>query len=234
MLNIKNARVRSENDVKLLKNRLERLRQEELKALKKIEETKRRADQIISLKHRNHDLAIRKDMERDIRQEYLSREKDRLSYLKNERVENVRQTQEIIFNQKRSEAQTLKSIRKENETVIAQQREAILLRNKQSKEVIKGHQNEVMHRKMQQRMVHEELLQQEMEERLSYEDELRQQADGYAQSMETQEELLIERLRRTQEAQKMAYEELERALSNPPKAVASSVHGNGSQTDRYS
>ena len=48
MLNVKNARLRSEHDVNLLKNRLERLRQEERKALKKIEETRRRADQIVS------------------------------------------------------------------------------------------------------------------------------------------------------------------------------------------
>ena len=34
--------------------------------------------------------------------------------------------------------------------------------------------------------------------------------------MEEAEEIAIERLRRTQEEQKSAYEELERALSNPP------------------
>jgi len=34
--------------------------------------------------------------------------------------------------------------------------------------------------------------------------------------MEEAEEVAIERLRRTQEAQKAAYEELERALANPP------------------
>jgi len=56
MLNVKNARLRSEHDVNLLRNRLERLRQEERKALKKIEETRRRADQIVSLKTRNEEL----------------------------------------------------------------------------------------------------------------------------------------------------------------------------------
>ena len=37
--------------------------------------------------------------------------------------------------------------------------------------------------------------------------------------LEEQEEVAIERLRRTQEAQKAAYEELERALVNPPPPI---------------
>ena len=62
MLNIKNSRLRSEHDVQLLRNRLERLRQEERKTLKKIEETRRRADQIIQLKTRNEQNHLRKQM----------------------------------------------------------------------------------------------------------------------------------------------------------------------------
>ena len=53
MLNVRNARQCSEHDVVLLQNRLDRLKQEERKALKKIEETRRRAEQIIHLKVRN-------------------------------------------------------------------------------------------------------------------------------------------------------------------------------------
>ena len=48
------------------------------------------------------------------------------------------------------------------------------------------------------------------------EERRRNAADILVAEMEEQEEIAIERLRRTQEAQKAAYEELERALSNPP------------------
>ena len=44
----------------------------------------------------------------------------------------------------------------------------------------------------------------------------RNRADRLVTKMEDEEEIAIERLRRTQEAQKSAYEELERALTNPP------------------
>lgn len=65
MLNVRNSRQRSENDVMLLRNRLERLQQEERKALKKIEETRRRAEQIVHLKIRNEHNSIRKEMSKE-------------------------------------------------------------------------------------------------------------------------------------------------------------------------
>ena len=102
---------------------------------------------------------------------------------------------------------------------------------------------------MQQRMLHEEALQAEMEERMLIEERRRTQADRLICRMEEQEEIAIERLRRTQvcsdvilveldltltsnvltlictfpvpqDAQKAAYEELERALSNPPPPIS--------------
>ena len=55
------------------------------------------------------------------------------------------------------------------------------------------------------------LLFQEMLRAMGYPD-----TDRLISDMEEAEEIAIERLRRTQEAQKAAYEELERALANPP------------------
>ena len=53
MLDAKNARKRADCDMQLLANRLAHLRAEEAKAMKKIEETKSRADEIIRLKKEN-------------------------------------------------------------------------------------------------------------------------------------------------------------------------------------
>ena len=78
MLNIKNSRLRSEHDVQLLRNRLDRLRQEERKTLKKIEETRRRADQIIQLKTRNEQNHLRKQMVSQHMGEQQQRARDRL------------------------------------------------------------------------------------------------------------------------------------------------------------
>lgn len=51
----KKARLRADEDAKLLENRIKLLRQEESKARKKINETKKRAKEIVSTKKRNVD-----------------------------------------------------------------------------------------------------------------------------------------------------------------------------------
>merc|ERR1711934_905401 len=53
LLAAKRARKRAEGDYQLLQNRLVRLRLEEEKAMKKIQETKKRAEQIVAMKARN-------------------------------------------------------------------------------------------------------------------------------------------------------------------------------------
>ena len=53
MLRAKNERRRAESDVQLLANRLAHLRAEEEKARRKIEETKKRASEILDMKARN-------------------------------------------------------------------------------------------------------------------------------------------------------------------------------------
>lgn len=51
------SRKRAQEDVKLLANRIALLKQEEQKAWKKIEETKKKANDIINVRHRNADQA---------------------------------------------------------------------------------------------------------------------------------------------------------------------------------
>lgn len=108
MLNVKNARQRSENDVNLLRNRLERLRQEERKALKKIEETRRRADQIVSLKTRNEENHMRKLLEAEFANQQLERAKERLKGHRDGAQDAIRQNVEAMAAQKKAEADELR------------------------------------------------------------------------------------------------------------------------------
>lgn len=111
MLNVKNARLRSEHDVTLLRNRLERLRQEERKALKKIEETRRRADQIVSLKTRNEENHMRKALEADYSKKQLERARQRLQGHKDMQQEAIRETAAMVAAQKKQEADMLRQQR---------------------------------------------------------------------------------------------------------------------------
>lgn len=138
MLNIRNARIRSENDVQLLRNRLDRLAQEERKALKKIEETRRRAEQIIQLKARNERTHLRKELEAqyDERQKELARE--RLQASKMENSVAVQATVEALMAQKKQEAGILREQRELINDYLRSQREQNLDRNREMTEVSGG------------------------------------------------------------------------------------------------
>ena len=216
MLNVKNARLRSEHDVNLLRNRLERLRQEERKALKKIEETRRRADQIVALKTRNEENHMRKLLEAEYANQQLDRARQRLQGHREGMQDAIRANQAELTEKKRQEAQVLRDQSRRISSYCALQQEAHVERAKRINHMIKEHSQNVQQDKMQARMEHEETLQAEMEERMLVEERRRNAADRLIADMEEAEEIAIERLRRTQEAQKAAYEELERALANPP------------------
>lgn len=216
MLNVKNARLRSEHDVQLLRNRLERLRTEERKALKKIEETRRRADQIVSLKTRNEENHMRKALEADYSNKQMERARARLQGNREGQTEAIRQNAETLKQQKKAEADVLRQQRALIQEHVASQQSQHVARAQHINQMIKQHGQAMQQQKMQARMLHEEALQAEMEDRMLIEERRRNAADILVAEMEEQEEIAIERLRRTQEAQKAAYEELERALSNPP------------------
>lgn len=63
------------DDAKLLANRIALLKLEEKKAWKKIEETKRKADQVMKIRERNNDDKQRKEqlrVQREREEEYLA------------------------------------------------------------------------------------------------------------------------------------------------------------------
>jgi len=216
MLNVKNARLRSEHDVNLLRNRLERLRQEERKALKKIEETRRRADQIVALKTRNEENHMRKLLEAEYANQQLERARQRLQGHREGMTDAIRANADELASRKKEEADVLRDQSRRISQYCEMQQQAHVDRAKRINHMIKEHSQNVQQDKMQARMEHEETLQAEMEERMLLEERRRNAADRLIADMEEAEEVAIERLRRTQEEQKSAYEELERALSNPP------------------
>lgn len=79
----KKARLRADEDAKLLENRIKLLRQEEAKARKKINETKKRAKDIVSTKKRNVDNQKKK---RELMRKQEQEENKRV--VKNEHLRN--------------------------------------------------------------------------------------------------------------------------------------------------
>ena len=73
------------DDAKLLANRIALLKMEEKKAWKKIQETKRKAEQVMEVRQRNEEDRVRKDQFRQMRE---AEEEDRM--VKNQQEKEAR------------------------------------------------------------------------------------------------------------------------------------------------
>ena len=74
MLNAKLTRLKVQQDVELLSNRVERLRAEERKAKTKVLETKLRGQEIVALQKRNEQLAQAKALAKQMEEDQKRRE----------------------------------------------------------------------------------------------------------------------------------------------------------------
>ena len=74
MLNAKLTRLKVQQDVELLSNRVERLRAEERKAKQKVLETKLRGQEIIALQKRNEQLSAAKSLAKQLEYDQRNRE----------------------------------------------------------------------------------------------------------------------------------------------------------------
>lgn len=118
MLDVKNTRKRTEADLQLLANRIALLKMEEERAKFKVEETKRRADDITKLKKRNQDVIEKRQQDqlaKEIREKNL---RDRVQMEKEIRKKKVETTRKLVADSRREEAIRIKKAVREqiNET----------------------------------------------------------------------------------------------------------------------
>ena len=103
-LSVHAQRLKSEADARLLRNRLERLKQEELKALKKIAETRRRAEEIMELKLRNESRMMEKRGHLVEQQRQMEEARHRAYLQKVSRHGATEQSRSKVFQSKRDMA----------------------------------------------------------------------------------------------------------------------------------
>jgi hypothetical protein len=114
----KKARQRADEDAKLLENRIKLLRQEEEKARKKINETKKRAKDIITTKKRNTEKQKQKKdfMKRNEQEE--NKRAIQNENMRNEIKKRINNTQLDISNRRRQDAEMLRIEKKDQEEMI--------------------------------------------------------------------------------------------------------------------
>mmetsp|Transcript_57764 Transcript_57764/g.154002 ORF Transcript_57764/g.154002 Transcript_57764/m.154002 type:complete len:249 (-) Transcript_57764:232-978(-) len=215
----KEARKRAELDAQLLANRIALLKQEEEKAWKKIEETRKRANEIKDLRSQNEQRISAKEQ------------------FYKEKWESIRSAQsQNAFNRDKA-----KAVREATRLGLVENKQALAAKTKQQSEAmlqakkeresemrqlnadrsayIKQKKEDARRRLEEERLAQLDKFREDYEARISQEELLRQRTDALVANMEKEEMDLIQRLQNTQSVQRNAYEELEAALGTSARPL---------------
>jgi hypothetical protein len=212
MLEAKAARKRAEADVNLLANRLQHLRNEEAKARKKIDETRKRAGEIKSLKDRNKSSNQHREQLQSFHNQVVAHEQQDVTATRTNRKAQIESAMTTLKQSRHNEVENKRAGRKQNEEMIAAQRAAERKRNEDRKLEIKRAQQAALEKKRKDEQERQQRIQEEYRQRMEEERQRKDGAENTIAQMEREEELLIERLRQTQNTQRQAYEELQSTL----------------------
>lgn len=208
----KEARKRAELDAQLLANRIALLKQEEEKAWKKIEETRKRANEIMELRKQNENKFAAK--ENFYKQKWESiRAAQAQNQVQRDRAKALRdQTRQGLLEQK---AQNARSCKEQSQQYLIEKKEresGERNANLERSSYMKARKEEAKRRLEEDRLAQLERFREDYEARTAQEELLRARTDALVSKMEREEMELIQRLQNTQTVQRNAYEELEAAL----------------------
>ncbi|EQC41288.1 hypothetical protein SDRG_01263 [Saprolegnia diclina VS20] len=211
LLEAKQRRKDVSSDAMLLQNRISLLKAEEARAWKKIEQTKKRAHELLKLRQEKDQYA----RERNALMTQAERELHTIQQAKREVVlaSEKKEIDAAILEQKRNEAQQLKEDKQKwrqyTETKKRQELEDAIRR----REDIVKQQDQLRRTKRTKQAELERANKARADGIVKREEQVFHEKELEVQEMEKLEMELIQRLRNTQHLQKQAYEELENALN---------------------
>lgn len=208
----KEARKRAELDAQLLANRIALLKQEGDKAHKKIEDTRKRTDEINALKKQNEDKFHAKEIFYREKWNSIRTAQATNSAIRDKGKAQRDSTRTGLLDQKQQNARERKF---QSQQMLQQKkdREQLELQQNTDRSNYLKQKKEDGKRKLEEdRLAQLEKFREDYECRTAQEDMLRSRTDALVAQMEKEEIELIERLQNTQAVQRTAYEELEGAL----------------------
>mmetsp|Transcript_85289 Transcript_85289/g.198289 ORF Transcript_85289/g.198289 Transcript_85289/m.198289 type:complete len:267 (-) Transcript_85289:159-959(-) len=223
----KESRKRAELDAQLLANRIALLKQEEEKAWKKIEETRKRAQEITDLRAQNEQKFAAKE-------QFYKNKWDSIKAAQTQNQYNRDKAKAV----REATRNGLMEARSANATKTKQQSQQFLMQKKEREaaerqantergNLIKQKKEEAKRRLEEDRLAQLEKFREDYEARAAQEELLRSRTDALVAKMEKEEMELIQRLQNTQTVQRNAYEELEAALGQTSQQISTSQRSTG-------
>ncbi|GBG80176.1 hypothetical protein CBR_g30542 [Chara braunii] len=212
LLAAQKARKAAQEDVQKLANRLEQLRKEEDKSVRRIAETKKRAQEITEMRKRNEDARQARIHWQQEREQELRNFHDSVLNNKEERRRRRQASAMANSKTKKEEIARLKAEKKRIEEETAMRREEDRLKALQSKEYIRQSALHFRERLLEEKIRNLHKARTEFERRVEEERSLHERKARELSKMAKEEMELIQKLHRRQKQQREAYEELEKAL----------------------
>lgn len=223
----KEARKRAELDAQLLANRIALLKQEEEKAWNKINETRRRANEIVTLRANNEQKFVAKEQFYKAKWDSIRESQAQNAHMRERSKESRAATRNMMLEDKKKNMHATKL---QSQDHLAQKKEREV--SERQANVDRGAQ--IKQQKLEAKRKLEIERQQKLEQfhndyeaRTAEEDMLRERTQALVAQMEKEEMELIQKLQNTQTVQRNAYEELENALGQTSQQISTSMRKGG-------
>jgi len=214
------ARKRAELDAQLLANRIALLKQEEEKAWRKIEETRKRAGDVMATRAANEEkFKAKEDFYRG-KWEAIRQAQAQNAYARDKGRMAREATQNALMEAKRTGVQASKRQAQEHLMAKKERETNDKLGNQDRANYIKRQKDEAKRRMEAERSGKLEMFRADYEARIGQEEMLRARTEALVSAMEKEEMELIQRLQNTQMMQRSAYDELEQALGTTAQPVS--------------
>lgn len=221
----KEARKRAELDAQLLANRIALLKQEEEKAWKKIDETRKRAGEIVGLRTVNESKFMAKEDFYKGKWEGIRHAQAQNAYNRDKAKATRDATKHQLLDNKKKVVDGQKAV-SQNFLMAKRERQANEVNsNTERSEMIRRQKAEAKARIEREQEARLQKYRADYENRVAQEEMLRSRTEALVAQMEKEEMELIQRLQNTQTVQRRAYEELEGALGSTAQRMGSPESG---------
>lgn len=211
----KQLRRKAEEDATMLANRIALLKEEESRALKKIDETRRRAREIMEKKMKADLEKRQKEEEKKARDEELKVKAEHLRMLKEERKAATNSARESVLQRLKTQVQLVRESKAQCQELIEKENHEVLLEKSRVTQKLKDQQHEAKRKRELDEYERQARFKAELSQRTQSELQRKRELDEQISNMEAEELELINRLQNTQMMHKTALQELEEASSRP-------------------
>jgi len=214
----KQLRKKAEDDASVLANRIALLKEEEAKALKKIDETRKRAREIMERKLQAESERRQKEEERKAKDEESRIRSEHLRLIKEERKTAALTAREAVMQRLKTQVQTVRESKAQNQELIEKETNEVMLEKARITQRRKDEEHEARRRRELEEYERQARLKAELAQKTQSELAKKKELDDQISRMEAEELELNNKLQNTQLLHKTALQELEEAASRPLEA----------------